>query len=106
VALHTETITVHQVTNGRPDADGVAQTTSVPTDVDRCNVQPAASTEAVANDEPSVERLRVSTSEPEDWIRARDTVTWRGKSYRVLGKPQTFWATLPHTEFILVDVKG
>jgi hypothetical protein len=106
VALHDETVTVHRVTNGRPNDDGVATPTSTPVDVDGCNVQPAASTEDIANNEPSVERLRVSTSEPCDWIRARDTVTWRGDTYRVLGKPQTFWATIPHTEFIIVDVKG
>lgn len=104
--LHADTVTVLQVTNGPPDASGVASQTTKPVVLERCHVTPVGTEETIGETEPVTGRWRVSTHEPADWIRARDTVEWNGKPYPIKGRPQTYWGARPHTEFIIYETRG
>jgi hypothetical protein len=108
VALHTETVVVEQVALGRPNADGVAPKTTTLITIEGCNVQPVGTEESLGDAEPITGRWRVSTAvnDPHDEIRARDVVKWRGGSYEVRGRVQTFHAIRPHTEFIISETRG
>lgn len=104
--LHNETITVRHRTRSGKDASFVPTATLTDTVIDRCNVQPVGTNESVGEPQPITSRWRVATSDPQDWISANDAVTWRGDQYEVLGRPQTFWAIKPHTEFIIFRTEG
>lgn len=103
MGLHGETVVLNRITLGEPDDDGIQHPTSSSTPIFGCNVQQRQSDEAVtdgtsvAGDAPDV--LRVSTSALAEEIRSSDTITWRGRSYSVWGKPAHFYAVRPHTEF-------
>jgi hypothetical protein len=106
MALHAETVAVQRVVIGPPRADGTAQKTTTSTDIKRCQVTPVGTEESIGEESPITSRWRVSTKRPEDWIRSRDRVVWRGRVHEVQGRPQTFWGVKPHTEFIITETKG
>jgi hypothetical protein len=106
MAFHAETITVQRTTTGAPDADGVPTSTTTPEQVDGCTVQPTGTRESVGQNDIVTSRWLVSTTEPQDWITADDTVIWRGETFDIDGRPQTYRSVLPHTEFVITETKG
>lgn len=104
--LHHETLTVHVVTVGLPDGDGVAVTTTAPTPWGPCNVQHSSTTETRGGREVTVTRLRASGPLAR-WISEGDKVTRDGVDYRVDGSPAHFVGrALDHTEVVLIAWKG
>lgn len=103
--IHGETLTVHQVATGRPDANGRATGTPVDTVLTGYSVVPVGSTESVGNEKVITARYRVS-GPLTDVVEAHDRVTWRGTAYQVDGHPQLFVGAFPHTEFFLKLDRG
>ena len=104
--LHTEDLVVVQVSHGAPDADGVPAETTASRTLTGYNVQPVGTGESVGADRVVTSRWRVS-GPVADWVRAHDRVVWRGETYEVDGRPQTYTGgALDHTEFIITDTEG
>jgi hypothetical protein len=111
VALHQETVVVHQaaVDSGKSDDNGrPIITPGADIELVRCNVQPITSDEVVGNQNPVTSKWRVSThrGDVHDEITKDATVTWRGDEYTVLGQPGSFHAVRPHTEFTIERTEG
>lgn len=103
--IHGESLTVHQITSGVPDANGRAAETPVEHQLHGYSVVPAGSTESAGNEKVITTRYRVSGPST-DVVRAHDRVTWRGTRFEVDGHPQTYVGVLPHTEFFLSLDRG
>lgn len=105
--LETETVTVHQRKSGKP-VGGIAPVTTVDIVIAGCDVDPAGTTETLGNATPVTDRYKVitGTGDVQEAVTESDKVTWRGKEYAVLGEPQHYYDVLPHTEFLIVRVKG
>lgn len=99
--MHSQSLTVQHVEVGEPNADGVAQTTTVPIVLEGYSVQPVGSTETDGAEKVVTSRWRAS-GPVTDSVREFDTVEWNGDLYDVEGNPRTYTGgVFDHTEFFL-----
>lgn len=106
MALHQETVVVHQPRTESDESDAKGNAIIIPARdivLERCNVQPAGTDETIGSDEPVTGRYRVSTykGDVHEELTEDDTVTWRGDEYTVLGRPGSFHGIRRHTEFVI-----
>lgn len=106
--LHSESVTVHLVSYGAPDASGVAVETVTDVVMGGCNVQQSTTGEqADGSVVAATGRWRVSCPLRQD-ITPGSRVTWRGRVFDVDGDPAHFYGTgvLDHTEFAMTARTG
>lgn len=111
MALHKETVTVHQAATSTEETDDRGNPIVTPGKtivLTGCNVQPVGTDESIGDPAPVTSRWRVSTRKGDvrDDITEHDTVTWRGAPYSVLGRPQTWYGIRAHTEIIITTTEG
>lgn len=111
--LHAETVVIHQ-RSSEVTSDDEGNPIYAPTrdiTLEGCNVQPSSATgpgEVLGDPTPVTGRYKVSTqrNEVHEEITENDTVTWRGNEYTVFGRPGSFYAVMPHTEFTIERTEG
>lgn len=105
-SMHAQTLVLKRVAVGKPDADGVAATTSVEHELEGYGVTPAGSQESAGDDKVITTRYRVS-GPVTALVREHDKIVWAGTTYQVEGEPQTYvGGVLDHTEFYINAPRG
>lgn len=99
--IHAQTLTLKRMAVGKPDADGVAQTTTETVVLEGYSVQPVGSEETDGNEKLVTSRWRAS-GPVTDRVRDFDTVEWNGTTFQIEGNPRTYTGgVFDHTEFFL-----